>query len=128
MSDFFIMPKVKLTDEQIRQKREYNFQRLQSKKKVDTQRKIEEVKIKLHEEKELEIERKVDQLQKKERAYLNKKRLEYDRKCKNEIRKNQGKEQRQYKEKTISRNKKLQIALKLAQENARLRDTDKNGN
>ena len=57
-----------------------------------------------------------------------KKRLEYDRKCKNEIRKNQGKEQRQYKEKTISRNKKLQIALKLAQENARLRDTDKNGN
>lgn len=122
------MPKVKLTDEQIRQKREYNFQRLQSKKKVDTQRKIEEIKIKLHEEKELEIERKVDQLQKKERAYLNKKRLEYDRKCKNEIRKNQGKEQRQYKEKTISRNKKLQIALKLAQENARLRDTDKNGN
>ena len=122
------MPKVKLTDEQIRQKWEYNFQRLASKKRVETQRKIEEVKIKLHEEKELEIERKKEQIIRKERAYINKKRLEYDRKCKNEIRKNQGKEQKQYKEKPISRNKKLQITLKLAQENARLRDTDKNGN
>lgn len=129
MSDFFIMvAKVKLTDEQIRQKWDYQLRVLEIKKKKEVHDRIEAYRTKLHEEKTLELERKTDQLRKKMRAFLKKKMLEYDRKCKNEIRKNQGKEEKKYKEKPISRNKKLQLTLKLAQENARLRDTDENGN
>ena len=123
-----MVAKVKLTDEQIRQKWDYQLRVLEIKKKKEVHDRIEAYRTKLHEEKTLELERKTDQLRKKMRAFLKKKMLEYDRKCKNEIRKNQGKEERKYKEKPISRNKKLQLTLKLAQENARLRDTDENGN
>lgn len=76
----------------------------------------------------LEIEAKIDKLKRKQVAYLRKKKLEYDRKCKNEIRLLEWKEVKVYKIKSKTRNQRLQFALEIAQENARLRDTDKSGN
>ena len=67
----------------------------------------------------------VQRLEKRKVAYLNKKELEYKRKCENEIRQLQGKPKREYKAKKWTRNKKLQFALSLAQENSKLRDTNK---
>ena len=121
------MPR-KLTWEDIQKKRHYKLQDVIKTKDYEFQRNIEKIRTEIHEKTELEIERRIAKLEKKKNAYINKKRIEYDHKCKNEIRKLQGKEEKQYKQKPISRNKKLQIALKLAQENSRLRDTDKDGN
>lgn len=118
----------KLTWEQIEQKRTYKLDQITTNKQRETQRKIQEREQKLHDRTELEIQRKTQQLLRKEKAYLNKKREEYSRKCKNEIRKLQGKPERQYKFKPLSRNQKLQFALAIAQENARLRDSDPDGN
>ena len=60
-------------------------------------------------------------------AYINKKKLEYDRKCKNEIRKLEWKPERVYKKKKKSLNL-VEFAMELMQENAKLRDTDISGN
>lgn len=116
----------KLTWEQIEQKRTYKLDQITTSKQRETQRRIQEREQKLHDKTELEIQRKTQQLLRKEAAYINKKRMEYTRKCKNEIRKLQGKPERQYKLKPLSRNQKLQFALAIAQENARLRDSDEN--
>ena len=118
---------VKLTEEQIKQKWRYKTHQMEVQKEREAQRRIEERKVKLHEKTVLEQERMTEKINRKTRAYINKKRLEYDRKCKNEIRKMQGKEEKKYKQQTLSRNKKLQFAMAIAQENTRLRDTDKNG-
>lgn len=118
----------KLTEEEIENKWEYKLTQITRSKEAEAQRRIEERKVKLHEKTELEIERKTDKIRRKTRAYLNRKRVEYDRKCKNEIRKLQGKEEKVYKVKSLNRNQKLQFALAIAQENARLRDSDENGN
>ena len=66
----------------------------------------------------------IDKLIKKKNIYLRKKEEEYRRKCLNEIRELEGKPQREYKQKPWTRNKLLQFALDIAQENAKLRDTD----
>ena len=63
---------------------------------------------------------------KKIESYKNKKIKEYDRKCKNEIRKLEWKPERVYKKK-----KKLNLvefAMQIMQENSKLRDTDISGN
>lgn len=117
----------KLTEEQIKKKWEQKKKEMEARKKIEINKKLETLRIKIHEQWALELERQRDKRGRKLNAYINKKRVEYDRKCRNEIRKLQGKEERQYRQTQISRNKKLQIALSIAQENARLRDTDKNG-
>ncbi len=66
----------------------------------------------------------IDKLVRKKNAYLRKKEEEYNRKCLNEIRELEGKPQKEYKLKKWTRNKLLQFALEIAQENAKLRDTD----
>jgi hypothetical protein len=60
-------------------------------------------------------------------AYINKKKLEYERKCKNEIRKLEWKEEKVYKEKKKPFNL-VKFAAELLQENVRLRDSDISGN
>ena len=64
--------------------------------------------------------------ERKKMAYIRKKEAEYKRKMQNEIRELQNKPKRVYKSEWPNI-KPLQFAMKLAQENARLRDTDKDG-
>lgn len=71
-----------------------------------------------------EAERKYSKFERKILAYIKKKELEYDRKCKNEIRKLEGKEERVYKKKEKKVNI-WQFVMELLQENAKLRDTDR---
>ena len=73
-----------------------------------------------------EYEKWMLKFERKSKAYLNKKFLEYDRKCKNEIRKLEWKEEVVYKEKKKPFNL-VQFAAELMQENARLRDTNEEG-
>ena len=88
-----------------------------------------ERKTKVEQEKERNknnLDRKIAQIDRKILAKLKRKELDCDRKCKNEIRKLEGKEERVYKVKKKKLNK-LDFALKIAQENVRLRDTDDKG-
>ena len=116
---------VKKTPEDIQRKRDKQLQDVIKRKDYEFQRKVNELRVQIKERTDLEIERQMAKLEKKMNAYINKKRVEYDHKCKNEIRKLEWKKEKEYKQKPLSRNKKLQIALAIAQENARLRDTDK---
>ena len=62
----------------------------------------------------------------KRNAYVNKKKIEYERKCSNEIRKLEWKPEKEYKKK-----KKLNLvefAMQIMQENSKLRDTDRSWN
>lgn len=115
----------KKTPESIKRKRDKQLEDAKASKTYEFQRKVNQLRIQVKEKTELELMRKIAKLEKKMNAYINKKRIEYDRKCKNEIRRLQGKEEKVYKQKPLTRNQKLQIALSIAQENARLRDTDK---
>lgn len=121
------MAQKKQTREQIQKKWESKLEQIKKNKERETLRRIQEREQKLHERTQLEIERKKLQIQRKANAYINRKKSEYDRKCKNEIRKLQGKPEKQYKLKTLTRNQKLQFALAISQENARLRDSDADG-
>ena len=88
-----------------------------------------ERKAKVEQEKERNknnLDRKIAQIDRKILARLKRKELDCDRKCKNEIRKLEGKEERVYKVKKKKLNK-LDFALNIAQENVRLRDTDDKG-
>lgn len=69
----------------------------------------------------------IEKNERKKRAYINKKEWEYKRKMLNEIREMENKPKRVYKS-DWPNIKPLQFALELAQENARLRDTDENWN
>lgn len=74
-----------------------------------------------------EAERKYSKFERKILAYIKKKEVEYDRKCKNEIRKLEGKKERVY----VKKKKKLNLvefAMQIMQENSKLRDTDISGN
>lgn len=68
----------------------------------------------------------VEKNERKKQAYIKKKELEYDRKMKNEIREFEWRPKKEYKM-PAPKIKPLQFALELAQENAKLRDTDENG-
>lgn len=89
-----------------------------------------ERKAKVEQEKERNknnLDRKIAQIDRKIMARLKKKELDCDRKCKNEIRKLEGKPEREY----VKKKKKLNLvefAMELMQENAKLRDTDISGN
>lgn len=117
----------KKTSEDIQRKRDNKLQEIMKTKGYELRKNIEKVRTDIYERTELELERKFEKLKRKMNAYINKKRIEYDRKCKNEIRKLQGKEEKQYKPKKPTRQRKLKFALEIAQENARLRDTNQNG-
>lgn len=110
------------TPEQIRKKRELKKRQLHFLVEKKEKQKLQaiddtvlEYKIKL-----------IAKIQRKNLAYIRKKELEYDRKMQNELRQLEGKPQREYKQKKWTRNKKLQFALEIAQENSKLRDTNKN--
>lgn len=74
-----------------------------------------------------EAERKYSKFERKILAYIKKKEVEYDRKCKNEIRKLEWKTEKVYKKKKKTLNL-VEFAMELMQENARLRDSDISGN
>lgn len=102
--------------------------RKREKKKSDLE-KTEQIKlnrknIEYRKKADIEYHRLLDKAQRKARAYLNKKFLEYDRKCKNEIRKLEWKPEKVYKKKKKSLNL-VEFAMELMQENARLRDSDR---
>ena len=101
-------------------------------------RKLEELKIKtdfrysvLLKNKRVKLERWLDiekeKLDRKKSAYMKKKELEYKRKCANEIRELDWRPKREYKTEW-PKIKPLQFAMEIAQENARLRDSDADGN
>ena len=114
---------VKKDKQSIIRKREWklNAIMLANKVKLETKRRLLAQKYHTIQNREIEkVERKLN-------AYYNKKKLEYDRKCKNEIRKLEGKEERVYKKKEKKVNIR-QFVMELMQENAKLRDTDRSGN
>lgn len=104
-------------------KREKKKSELDYSCKVKLGKKIKEIMIKS----KLDSDKQIERANKKMNSYLNKKKLEYDRKCKNEIRKLEWKPQREYKNKKKSLNL-VEFAMELMQENAKLRDTDISGN
>ena len=102
--------------------------RKREKKKSDLEKteqlKLNKKNIEYRKKTDIEYHRLLDKAQRKARAYLNKKFLEYDRKCKNEIRKLEWKPQREYKKKKKKLNL-VEFAMEIMQENARLRDSDR---
>ena len=70
------------------------------------------------------LDRKIAQIDRKILSRLKKKELDYDRKCKNEIRKLEWKPERVYKKKKKTLNL-VEFAMEIMQENARLRDSDR---
>lgn len=114
--EFFIMKKTK---EDIERKYQQLFNEVVYRCKCKSERKAEELR-------RIESENFSRQFQKYQRkldAYIRKKQIEYDRKMKNEIRKLEWKPEREYKVKKKKLNV-LEFAMELAQENAKLRDTD----
>ena len=69
----------------------------------------------------------LERVERKKRSYIKKKEEEYRRKCLNEIRELEWKPKKQYKS-DAPKIKPIEFAMAIAQENARLRDTDENGN
>ena len=118
---------MKLKPDQIKQKWEIKLRELIYSRQNQTKRKLAELRTKLWERLEAEYDKQMTKLYKKDNAYIRKKEQEYKRKCNNEIRKSQGKEEKEYKQQPLPRNKKLQIALAIAQENSKLRDTNEDG-
>lgn len=114
---------MKKTLEAIKSKRTQKIREMNAKKNLETKKKIEKAKEKANEE----VERIALRIQRKADAYKRKKELFYNRKCDAEIRQLLGKPPKQYKQKQLTHNQKLQLALSIAQENAKLRDTDKDG-
>jgi len=116
MPRFFEMKK---TPETIKKKWIQKIQEMNIKKNQETQKKITQARDKTTEE----FQRLAIKIQRKADAYKKKKELEYKRKCTAEIRELQGKPPKQYKPKSLTRQQKLKLALEIAQENAKLRDT-----
>lgn len=110
------------------QKTKTDIIRKREKKKSDLEKteqlKLNRKNIEYRKKTDIEYHRLLDKAQRKARAYLNKKFLEYDRKCKNEIRKLEWKEERVYKKKKKKLNL-VEFAMQIMQENARLRDSDR---
>ena len=106
------------TKESIIKKREKKKSDLKNSERIKYERKKSELKANC----DLEYRKKLNKILRKTDSYLNRKYLEYDRKCKNEIRKLEWKSEKVYKKK-----KKLNLvefAMQIMQENAKLRDTD----
>lgn len=107
------------TKEDIERKYNKLFNEVVYKCKCKSEKKAEELRRKEADN----FSRQFHKLQRKLDAYINRKKLEYDRKCKNEIRKLEWKPERVYKKKKKSLNL-VEFAMELMQENAKLRDTD----
>lgn len=110
------------TKESIRAKWEKKFEEL--KKKADFKYAVLLQNKKRKYDRNFEYE--IAKNERKKQAYIKKKEWEYKRKMQNEIREWSGRPKREYVT-DWPKIKPLQFALKLAQENARLRDTDENG-
>lgn len=115
---------MKKTKEFIEKKWEQKFKALKDKAEYNLKLRQQDYRAKA----EVDIDKKLEKYRKKTASYLARKKVEYDRKCKNEIRQSEWKEVKTYKLKSKTRNQLLQFALSIAQENAKLRDTDKQGN
>ena len=107
------------TKEDIERKYSKLFNEVVYKCKCKSEKKAEELRKKEADN----FSRQFHKLQRKLDAYISRKRLEYDRKCKNEIRKLEWKPEKVYKKKKKSLNL-VEFAMELMQENAKLRDTD----
>lgn len=110
------------TKESIEYKWEQTYKAFESKAQVTAflQKK------KLREQNTIMLDRKYQQIDRKLQAKLKRKKTDCDRKCKNEIRKLEWKEERVYKKKEKKFNK-TEFVMELMQENAKLRDTDRAG-
>lgn len=111
----------------IQKKREIKFRQLKEKTELSHKNNLINLKLRLEKNQEQEFLRQKLKRDKKKQAYLKKKQQEYERKCKNEIRVLEGKPEKVYAPKKRTRNHKLDFALQIAQENAKLRDTDQEG-
>lgn len=118
--NFLIMKK---TRESISKSREHKYSQYCFTAKIKANLKIE----KIREQNQKNTDYQIAKVWKKYQADLNKKKLEYERKARNELRLLEGKSQREYKQKKRTRNQKLQFALDIAQEIAKLRDTNEYG-
>ena len=114
---------MKKTETSIKAKWALKFLDLKKKKEKATERAIKHLTDKIDKFREYKIEK----ILRRQNTYLKTKEEAYRRKCLNEIRQLQGKPQRQYKQKAITKNKLLQFALDIAQENSKLRDTNAEG-
>ena len=110
---------MKLNKEQIIAKWEKMYKEVQVKEAIKLRMRTNTIR----EKEKAEAERLISKATRKTDTYLKKKKLEYDRKCKNEIRKLEWKEERVYKKK-VKKFSELQFMLELQQENSKLRDTD----
>lgn len=113
---------MKKTKEQIQLKWDKKLKDVEFGCKIKHDRKKRELLAKA----ESNYKRELEKYDRKLSAYINKKRTEYDRRCKNEIRVLEGKEERVYKSTAKPLNV-VTFALELAQENSRLRDSDADG-
>lgn len=111
---------MKKTKENIIKSREHKYSQYCFHARIKKEQKIE----KLREQNQKNLDYQIERVLKKHQSDLNKKKLEYERKAKNELRALAGKPQREYKQKKPIKNQKLQFALAIAQENAKLRDTN----
>lgn len=112
----------KKTKESITQSWEHKYKQYCFNARIKKEQKIDRIR----EQNQKNLEYQIEKINRKHQSDLSKKKLEYERKAKNEIRALEGKPQREYKTKHWTRNQKLQFALDIAQENSKLRDTDKN--
>jgi len=124
MSDFFKMQK---SPELIKKKWEVKLQQLKTKAELTHKQNILNLRKKLEQSQQQEFQKQVQKYEKRKNAYLKKKEQEYKRKCDNEIRILEGKPIKEPKHKKLTKNQKLQFALQIAQENAKLRDTNDKG-
>lgn len=114
---------MKKTRESIITSREHKYKQYCFTARIKKKQKIE----KLIEQNQKNIEYQIEKIKRKHQSDCTKKKLEYERNAKNELRALEGKPQREYKQKKRTRNQKLQFALDIAQEIAKLRDTNEYG-
>jgi len=114
---------MKKTKESIKLKWDKYYESIYAKEMRNRKQKVEQLK----ERNQLDLEKKINGIDKKTIAKLKKKRADCDRHMLNEIRKLEGKPQRVYKEKKKTFNI-VKFIAELMQENAKLRDTDLDGN
>lgn len=113
---------MKKTKESIIKSREHKYSQYCFTARIRKEQKIE----KLREQNQKNLDYQIEKIKRKHESDLAKKKLEYERKAKNELRQLAGKPQREYKTKKPTKSQKLQFALDIAQENSKLRDTNEN--
>ena len=103
------------------------LQQLKTKAELTHKQNILNLKQKLEQSQQQEFQKQVQKYERRKDSYLKKKEQEYKRKCDNEIRILEGKPIKEPKHKKLTKTQKLQFALQIAQENAKLRDTNDKG-